>query len=1184
ANDYRTVDLPFPNSGEKITGDAWLGWYTTKDGGLTWRTRLLPGFPQDNSPIGLASPLKGYGAGADPIIRPGSNGLFYYGGLVFDRTQGGGSAIFVARFVDNNNQDGIDGEPIAYLGAAVVDRIGLPPVFARGVPGGADGSRVARADGDRTSQPGAGQAREGDRNRPSVAAGAEAQFNSQLVDKPWLAVDIPRSGAPSCTIGGPGTGVPQQVFPGGRVYMVYTLFDDPGEQRGRILFSRSTDCGATWSTPRVISRVPSADVNDDGVATTADVNLVRAAYRSVCGNPAYRANADINNDCVVDLYDLTFVSRGVGAPVPTQPLLSQGATIAINPQNGVLQIAWRQFQDGVAPNAIVTVRSTNGGTSFSAPLVVGGSGNLFDQGTTNTSFRTNAFPTLTFDGGGRAYLAWTARGHAVQRPDPLTGDARILMSTTTTGSAWTTPTPVDNQIDPGHQIMPALTFAQGTLNLVFYDLREDVSQLFGPFVDELPILIGPLPRVRHTIDVRGAVASPAANPLFASFPVSTYRSGVIPGFAGVHQLEFNPFNLPLFRAGSAPFGGDYIDTAAAVPIVPNGAGWSFNSSATSGAVFHAVWTDNRDVRPPADGDWTNYTAPNPPFTRPAMSAFDPSQLLPACVPGQAGMRNQNIYTARITTGLVVGALSNTRPLDGIPRSFPVFAQNNGSTTRSYRLEIASQPPGGYASFRQFDLLTTLDVSVPPRSTVARTVFAQSSDRYAPIAVTVSEITAPGGNVVQGGQQGTINLNPDRTTPDIENPDIESMRVATPDIQNSEVYNPDIESASTRNPDIESTGVPNPDIENPDIENVIVANPDILNPDIENPDIENPDIENPDIENPDIESADLTNGALTDTTWTVTNNGNAASAFTIRLALTKAIPPGFKSQLIAHKVYKTPTVLGCALLTQPQTVLLANVPNPQFVAAADLANPDIENPDIENVTLALLPGESARITLRVLDPNRFDTVTYSAAESVAPVAVAQAVGTEDAAVGVTQPAAAGVLTSDAPVPGSTVGGAYSTTVTSVGTGTWSLVSGSLPPGLSLDAATGVIDGTATTPGVYTFTLLFEATSGISDYRTMTITIGNAGASADLSVSALTSSEPVPVGANLVYTLNVFNAGPLAATNVVLTDTLPLGAKFVSVTASQGACQYGNGTLVCPLGTLPLGASATVVLTVTPTGSG
>ena len=43
ANDYRTVDIPFPTIGEKITGDAWLGWYTTKNGGLTWRTRLLPG-------------------------------------------------------------------------------------------------------------------------------------------------------------------------------------------------------------------------------------------------------------------------------------------------------------------------------------------------------------------------------------------------------------------------------------------------------------------------------------------------------------------------------------------------------------------------------------------------------------------------------------------------------------------------------------------------------------------------------------------------------------------------------------------------------------------------------------------------------------------------------------------------------------------------------------------------------------------------------------------------------------------------------------------------------------------------------------------------------------------------------------------------------------------------------------
>ena len=59
--------------------------------------------------------------------------------------------------------------------------------------------------------------------------------------------------------------------------------------------------------------------------------------------------------------DLDFGRRGVGLPVPKQPRLSQGATIAIDPQTGALQIAWRQFNDGVLPDAIVTVRSTNGG-------------------------------------------------------------------------------------------------------------------------------------------------------------------------------------------------------------------------------------------------------------------------------------------------------------------------------------------------------------------------------------------------------------------------------------------------------------------------------------------------------------------------------------------------------------------------------------------------------------------------------------------------------------------------------------------------------------------------------------------------------------------------------------------------------------------------------------------------------
>ena len=1189
ANDYRAVDIPFPPDANRVTGDAWLGWYTTRDGGLTWRTRLLPGFPQDTSAAGQASPLRGYAAGADPVIRPGTNGLFYYTGIVFNREAAGASAVFVSRFIDNNNQEGNAGEPIAYIGTTIVDSNGVT-TLARTDPRAPQG-RAAAAAAQRTAPP---RGRGRGTTAPVVAGAAQEPTNEVLIDKPWMAVDVPRTGAQTCSIGGGATGIPAQSFPGGRVYLVYTIFDGSGAtQRGRVMFSRSLDCGQTWSAPRLISRVKSADVNDDGVANNADVSAVYASLNRTCGQDRFNASADVNNDCKVNSLDLGYVNQNVNRPVPPQPRLSQGATLAIHPQTGALQFAWRQFRDGVSPDAIVAVRSNDAGGTFTSPQVVS-LVNRFDQGSTDTSFRTNGFPTLAMDGTGRSYLAWSTRGLGTAQPDATNGDARVVISTSTAGTAWSQPRPIDNVPPVGHQLMPALTFAQGKLQLIYYDLREDLSGLFGPYVDELPILNGPSPRIRHTMELRGAQASPGDAPVFTSFRLTQYQFGSAPGSQTVQQLQFNPPNLPLFRAGTTPFMGDYIDTAPAVPFVRNGSSWSFNTAASSSPVFHAIWTDNRDVRPPADGNWTNYTAPNPPFARPAMSGVDPTVALPACVPGQAGMRNQNIYTARISEGLAVGALATAKTLGSIQRSFPVFAQNNSAVIRSYRLTILNQPPGGQASFRQFAALPALDVQVPPRSTVARTVFATSSDPHAQINVSVVEIAAPGGAAVANGQQGTIVLNPDPTNPDIENPDIENPDIENPDIENpdienpdienQEVYNPDIENAAVRNPDIENPDIENPDIENPDIENARVANPNILNPDIENPDIENPDIENPDIENPDIENADLTNGALSDTTWVVSNKGNAAAAFTVRLSLAQGLPAGFRSQLIAHKQYQTPTVVGCSLRKQPQTVLIANIPNPRFVSASELANPDIENPDIENLTIGLGPGETARITLRVLDPNRFDAVTFSAAQAVAPAIVAQSVNTVEAQQGITQPAAAGVLTSNAPLPGATAGGAYSTTLGSTGSGTWTIVGGQLPAGTSLNGATGVISGTPTESGTFVVTLRFQSTTGLIDYRTITIVVGDTpAAAADLAITAAPAG-PVAVGSPLAYALTVRNFGPATSTNVVVSDTLPPGAVFVSATPSQGTCTHANGRVVCNLGSLAATASATVGIIVRPTGAG
>ena len=43
ANDYRTVDLETVLSGGQETGDSWLGLFKSFDGGLTWKSTLLPG-------------------------------------------------------------------------------------------------------------------------------------------------------------------------------------------------------------------------------------------------------------------------------------------------------------------------------------------------------------------------------------------------------------------------------------------------------------------------------------------------------------------------------------------------------------------------------------------------------------------------------------------------------------------------------------------------------------------------------------------------------------------------------------------------------------------------------------------------------------------------------------------------------------------------------------------------------------------------------------------------------------------------------------------------------------------------------------------------------------------------------------------------------------------------------------
>jgi uncharacterized repeat protein (TIGR01451 family) len=88
-----------------------------------------------------------------------------------------------------------------------------------------------------------------------------------------------------------------------------------------------------------------------------------------------------------------------------------------------------------------------------------------------------------------------------------------------------------------------------------------------------------------------------------------------------------------------------------------------------------------------------------------------------------------------------------------------------------------------------------------------------------------------------------------------------------------------------------------------------------------------------------------------------------------------------------------------------------------------------------------------------------------------------------------------------------------------------------------------------------------------------------ATADLDISHAQLIGPVPIGNPLAFVLTVTNAGPAVAAGVTLTDTLPAGSSFLL--AAPQSCLLQAPSVVCGLGDLSAGQSATAVMVLTPT---
>jgi hypothetical protein len=940
ANDYRTVDIPSTKA-PNILGDAWLGVYTSMDGGETWKSTLLPGYPQDTSSVGTSSPLHAFTVATDPTVRAGTNGMFYYSGLAFNRGSQAPSGVFVATFQDQNNKGNGDaailatrngvthGNPFAYVGVNLVD------------------------------------------------SGTSGQF----LDKPWIAVDIARPGrTATCKVNG-------RTFSSGYVYVVYTQFNgSQNNPSSKIKEVTSTNCGASWTMAQTLSQsqklaqgtVAAIDPTTGNIyvawrqiAVSGNQNQSDAIQWAVSTNggasftdePAVHTfTAPTNNNAYPpgSVFDQPQANSTTFRSLDVPSLAVDG--------NGRVWLAYSQRfngPNGTYSSRIMITTLPKGSMTWTPPYAADGS--VAPGSTTTNTYGHQFMPSLNF-AYGKLMLAWFD-----SRRDNLES---VLQCASPPCSDLSQVTAVDVPL-PGTAGTAGGVGGLGTT-------ITNPAAIFTPTISD------PNSGVRHTIDVFGSVINPSAAALpitFSAFQISQYPYYVDDANNQIEQGFFNPPNLPMFVDGTTPFMGDYIDIASQ-NILPSGGSWVFNTQATdaTGATnapdFHVTWTDNRDVVPPpvgSDGsqNWALYTPPNggnaqtSTYTGTGSACPTCTTVQPACAlvsvtmadgtPGTSsytGDRNQNVYTSRISNGLVVRFTENSKPQPAgtqapPQRSYSLLVKNTVSPLNTvpmlgapsyYRIllgttsttQSASCGPSG-ASFPG-TAACTLDAAVNPRSTLTQSIVLNSANASASVNVLVAQLACPANDSFTIASPGLVvctdrNKNsvpatyaslqalaainadptnpsvadPDFLTTDNDNPDVAAPyanlpiaageeydptvegppnpidNIFTPKISVPAVFTPKIGTEANSAPTIQTPTVFTPKITSiftPKITSVQVANPTIVNT-IFTPKIFTPKIFTPKIVSPDIftpKITSLTDNSLTDYSWRVTNEGNTSASY------------------------------------------------------------------------------------------------------------------------------------------------------------------------------------------------------------------------------------------------------------------------------------------------------------------
>jgi hypothetical protein len=233
-----------------VNGEVWTGYYRSEDGGTTWANSLVPGYPDDTSDAGEASPVHGTcGAAGDPTQAFDAEGNLFYGFICFNRSKPINGGVYVARYSAHGAQ---------YDQTVLVKRGTPSGLFQAGLFQDKINLTVDQTDGE---------------NGGNVYV-AWSEYHAFA---PTNAVLVARSTDGGDSFSRPFRVTPQEhgtasfadlaVGPDGTVYLTYLTYPSSARPTADVWLLSSTDGGLSFGDPVNVASVELFDSNQFAGAT-----------------------------------------------------------------------------------------------------------------------------------------------------------------------------------------------------------------------------------------------------------------------------------------------------------------------------------------------------------------------------------------------------------------------------------------------------------------------------------------------------------------------------------------------------------------------------------------------------------------------------------------------------------------------------------------------------------------------------------------------------------------------------------------------------------------------------------------------------------------------------------------------------------------------------------------------------